>query len=154
MYIDGDVFIAEGGLVERFNRGKSEGWDAAQLDDALLRPTLNATLVAGEGDFRQGVVYAYDHANARVIGYAKADGKLVAQYRLAGDRPDWDDLRGLYVLPGIDQEPSTLVWLSGTGVHQSVLSAVAAEEAGPSASPSGSGSPSGKPASPSASAGS
>jgi len=154
MYIDGDVFIAEGGLVERFNRGKSEGWDAAKLDDALLRPTVDATLVAGEGDFRQGVVYAYDHANARVIGYAKADGKLVAQYRLAGDRPDWDDLRGLYVLPGIDQEPSTLVWLSGTGVHQSVLSAVAAEGAGPSASPSGSGSPSGKPAAPSASAGS
>ncbi len=154
MYIDGDVFIAEAGLLERFASGKSDGWDPAKLDDRLLRPTVNVTLVAGEGDRRLGVVYGYDRANGRVIAYAKADGKLVAQYRLAGDLPDWEDLRGLYVLPGIDQEPSTLVWLSATGVHQSVLTAVAEEGAGAPASPSSSGSPSGSPAAPSPSAGS
>ena len=70
----------------------------------------------------------------------KIDGKYVAQYRLAA-LPDWEDLRAMYIIPGIDPEPSTLVWLSRDGVHQAIL--VAVPDSGPTASPSTSPGPSG-----------
>ncbi len=63
----------------------------------------------------------------------KIDGKYVAQYRLAGGAPDWEDLRAMYIIPGVDPEPSTLVWMSRDGVHQAIL--VAVPDGGPAASP-------------------
>ena len=38
IYIDGDVFTANGGELVRFVSGKSDGWDASAPDDTLLRP--------------------------------------------------------------------------------------------------------------------
>ena len=71
----------------------------------------------------------------------KIDGKYVAQYRLAGDAPEWGDLRAMYIIPGVDTEPSTLVWMSRAGVHQAIL--VAVPDSGPAASPKTSPGPSG-----------
>ena len=31
MYIDGDIFITEGGVLERFSSGKNDGWEAKEL---------------------------------------------------------------------------------------------------------------------------
>jgi hypothetical protein len=87
------------------------------------------------------VVYAYDRPNARVVAYDKASGDFVNQYRLAGGDEAWEDLRGFYVLQGVDEDPSMMVWLSPTGVHQVILREV--PDAAPSPSPSGSGSPAG-----------
>jgi hypothetical protein len=124
MYIDGDIFVTEAGILERFTRGKSDGWDAGSPADELLRATPDLTLVAGTGDQRQGSVYAFDHRNARVLAYDKASGEYQAQYRLAGGLPDWEDLRGFYVIPGVDGGPPTLVWLAADHVGQAVLQAV------------------------------
>jgi hypothetical protein len=49
-------------------------------------------------------------------------------------------MRGMYIVPGSGDGPSTLVWLSSNGVNQAILVAVPdtaqPATAGPSASPS------------------
>jgi hypothetical protein len=147
MYIDGDLYVTEGGVLERFTSGKSGDWDAASPGDTLLRPEPASTLVAGAGERRKGRVYAYDQPNARILEYDEASGHVVAQYRLA-DGDDWRDLRGMYVLPLIADQPATLIWLSSDGVHEAVL-APPPDDSG--ASPGASGSPPASGAAPSAS---
>jgi len=134
MYIDGDMFVVDGGALERFTSGKSDGWDAKELPDSLLREQPSASLVAGQGDRREGTVFAYDRGNARLVEYDKATGNYLAQYRLAGDFAAWQDLRGMYVLPGIEEAPPTVYWLSANAFHKAPLEPVA-DEAAPSGSP-------------------
>jgi len=133
------VFITEGGILERFTRGKSDGWESGSPEDDLLRPPADLVLVTGSGDQRDGVVYAFDRRNDRVLAFDKASGDYVSQYRLAGGRPDWDDLRGMYVTPGVDEAPSTLVWLADGRIGQAVLQAV--DDATPTATPKASTGP-------------
>ena len=118
MYIDGDVFITEGGVLERFTRGKSDGWEPGRpSDDAAPTRAPTSVLVAGSGDQRAGPRLRVRPKNDRVLAFDKSSGDYVAQYRLAGGRPDWNDLRGLYVIPGVDEAPATLVWLAA-GQHR------------------------------------
>jgi hypothetical protein len=146
IYIDGDMYVTEGGVLERFTSGKTGDWNPGSPGDVLLRPEPASTMVAGAGDRRTGRIYTYDPENARVLAYEKADGKFVGQYRLL-DADGWKDLRAMYVIPGIEDQPATLVWLSADGVHQAVLAAAPDD----SASPGASGSPSASGAAPSAS---
>jgi hypothetical protein len=145
MYIDGDVYMTEGGTLERFTSGQAGDWKPGTPGDELLRSAPGYGLVTGAGERGQGRVYAYDPENARLLAFAKGDGKYVEQYRLAeGD--GWADLRGMYVIAGVEDQPATLVWLSADGIHQAVLTAVPAE-----GSPGASGSPSPSGPAPSAS---
>jgi hypothetical protein len=128
----------------RFVGGKSEGWDAKDPKDQELRPAPSYSIVASGTARREGDIYGFDKPNARVIALAKTDGTYHAQYRLAGDLPDWTDLRSMYVVPGAEGQPATLVWMSRDGVNQSILTAV--PDDGSVASPAPSGSPSAAPA--------
>ena len=124
-YVDGDIFAADGGALVRFVSGKNDGWEAGAPVDTLLRP--GADLLArrrAPAERRTGNVYAFDRPNARIVAFDKVDGAYVAQYRLAGGVTDWTDLRAMYVIPGIEEAPATVVWLSMDGVHQAVLEAV------------------------------
>jgi hypothetical protein len=121
MYIDGDIFITEGGILERFSSGKNDGWENAMVDDTLLRDAPRVDLVTGSGERREGIVYAFDRRNARVLAFTKGDGEYIAQYRLAADADGWADLRAMYVIPGGEDIPPTLVWLHKTGVEQATL---------------------------------
>ena len=87
--------------------------------------------MAGAGDRHVGAVYGYDEPNPRIVAWDKATGRYLGQYRLAGGREDWEDLRGLYVIPGVEERPATLVWLSKTGLHQAMLEAVPDDGASP-----------------------
>jgi hypothetical protein len=146
MYIDGDIFIVEGGILERFSSGKSDGWEPKDLPDTLLRDTSTAVLVSGQGERREGTVFTYDRENGRLIEYDKAGGDYVGQYRLAGDDEGWQDLRGFYVLPGIEEGPPTVFWISSTALHQALLEPVSDDGvASPSTSPGPSSSASGAP---------
>ncbi len=136
MYIDGDIFVSEDGLLERFTSGKADGWEVGDVGDQLLRPTASADLVAGAGDRRQGSIYAFDRGNARVLAFAKESGQYVAQYRLADGATDWDALVGMYVVPGIDDLPDTLVWLARDAIHQVILVAVPDDGSAPDPTPS------------------
>jgi hypothetical protein len=154
IYIDGDVFLADGGTIARYIAGKSEGWaiqppgaaNYAPDGDALLRPAPRYSLITSASDKRTGLIYAWDANNARVVAYDKAKGTFVEQYRLAGGNPGWADVRGMYVILGAEQgAPATLLWATKDGVMAATLEAVP-DDVGPS--PSGSPGPlrSGSPA--------
>jgi hypothetical protein len=140
-FVDGDLFAADAGALVRFVGGKNEGWTAKAPKDGLLRAAPAYSIVAAGPARREGQIFAFDKPNRRVIALAKVDGKYVAQYRLAGNAPGWDDLRAMYIIPGVDPEPSTLVWMSRDGVHKAIL--VAVPDVGPVVVPSTSPGPSG-----------
>ena len=115
-------------------------------NDTLLRAAPSYSLLAGGGERREGVVYGYDRRNARLIAIGKGDGHYIAQYRLAGDADGWEDMRGFYVLPGIEEGPPTVFWISSTALHQALLEPVSEDgEASPSSSPGANSGASSKP---------
>jgi hypothetical protein len=144
IYIDGDMYIADGGVLARYTAGQSGDWKPGTPGDDLLREPPASTIVTGTGERHEGRVYAYDPGNARILAYEKSGGKFLNQYRLA-EGTDWSDLRGMYVLQGAEEQPATLIWLSAGGIHQTVLAATPEDgEPGASGSPAPSGaSPSG-----------
>jgi hypothetical protein len=139
LFIDGDIYITENGVLDRYTSGKSDAWEPGTPGDELLRPTTSEVLVTGAGGRNEGMVYTYDRTNARVIAYDKRSGDFVAQYRLAeGD--GWADLRSMYVVAGVEEAPDTLVWLASDAIHQAVLEPVTTDD-GASPAPSGSAAP-------------
>ena len=142
MYIDGDIYVTENGVLDRYTSGKSDAWEPGSPGDELLRPTTSEVIVAGAGARNEGHVYTFDRSNDRLLAYDKRTGDFVAQYRLK-DGEGWADLRAMYIIPGVEDQPDRLIWLSKDAVNQAVLQA-APETAGASPSPSGgaSGSPS------------
>jgi hypothetical protein len=153
LYIDGDLFATDNGVVRRFVGGKSEGWDAQAPGgdfasaDSALRPSPKFSLVASGTDRRTGWLYAYDSANARIVAFDKASGQFREQYRLTGGDKAWTNLRAFMIKPGIADGPATMTWIDGNRLVTTVLEAVAPVPS-PSASPGGSPGP---PASPKAS---
>jgi hypothetical protein len=142
-YVDGDMFVADAGSLIRFVSGRDEGWDAKDPKDTLLRPAPSYSLVASGSGRRTGAIFGFDLPNQRLIALDKVNGSYQAQYRLAGGKRDWSDLRAMYVVAGAEGEPATLVWLSRDGINQAVLTAVpdVANQPSPSARPSQSAAP-------------
>ena len=69
--------------------------------------------MAGGVARREGVVYGYDRPNSRVIALGKVRRRLQRPVPARRRRHGWDDLRGFYVVPGVDPEgPRRIVWLS------------------------------------------
>ena len=132
-FVDGDIYVTDGGSLVKYTGGKDGGWAAKDPKDLLLRPAPAYSIVAAGPARAQGAIYAFDLPNARVIAVAKVDGAYQAQYRLAGGARDWSDLRAMYIVPGSADGPATLVWMSSTGVNQAIL--VAVPDNGPQASP-------------------
>jgi len=139
-YVDGDIFVADGGKMIRYVGGKAEGWDAKDPKDTALRPAPSYSLLASGTGRREGEIYGFDKPNGRIVAVSKVDGSFKAQYRLAGGLTDWTDLRAMYVIAGATGEPSTLVWMSHDSVNQAIL--VAVPDVAPSASPGESAAPS------------
>jgi hypothetical protein len=141
--IDGDIFITDAGSIVRFVDGRAEGWSADPPTDALLREPPEYTVIATATDKRVGRLYAYDAPNARIVAIDKAKGTYLEQYRLAGGIDGWEDLRGMYAVPAVEEDgPATLVWATKDGVYSSVLEAVPdVAPASPSPSASGSADP-------------
>ena len=67
-------------------------------------------------------MYTFDRSNDRLLAYDKRSGDFIAQYRLKGG-DGWADLRAMYVIPGVEDSPTRLVWLSKDAVNQAVLQA-------------------------------
>jgi hypothetical protein len=146
LYIDGDIFVTENGKIARFVSGNSEGWEAAEPGDTVLRVAPEYTFVTSGSDRRQGVLYGYDPGNARIVAFDKADGTFREQYRLPPDNGGWGDLRSMYVVDGANGLPPVLFWISSDTLHRSVLAPIAAGGPSPSpgaTGPAGSGEPSG-----------
>ncbi len=141
MYIDGDIWLADTGKLLRIVNGGSEGWTPGDPGDEIIRSAPSFTLVTSGSARREGRIYGYDPANQRVLAFLKSDGSFVEQYRLApgSSQPGWADLRSAFVLPGVGDQPDTLVWISANAIHESILEATTS---GPGASPGSSLGPS------------
>ena len=135
LYIDGDLWLADGGRVLRVVNGNAAGWDAASPGDAILRGEPAYSQISSGSDRRTGTIYGFDDRSDRVVALSKVNGSFLGQFRLEADGKDaWTDLRGFYVEPGIDTEPDAIVWISKTGLHRAVLHAASAPGASPEAS--------------------
>ena len=138
LMIDGDIFVAENGQVERVIPATS--WTPELPEDTQLRPTSDYTMLSspilanGNPSQRIGALYAFDATNHRVVAFNKSDGKYLGQYQLTGDDDEWSDLKGLDVLPTAEADaPSTMWWISSKGVNSALLEEAAPET--PTASP-------------------
>jgi hypothetical protein len=146
LLIDGDIYVAEAGQVARVI--PAAGWEAEPPEDTTVRPDPRYTLIAspdrpdGTTSRRNGLLYAFDAENDRVVAFNKADGGFVEQYRLAAGGTGWAGLRGFVVLPSADPEaPATMWWINDTQLNSALLQPVS-DEVQPSPSPSDAASPS------------
>lgn len=150
LLLDGDIFVAENGQVARVI--PASGWEPQLPPDDQLRPESRYTLLSspdradGQSSRRNGLLYAFDSINRRVVAFNKGDGRYVEQYRLSDDDRSWSDLRGMVVLPGTgEEEPATLWWISATGFHVATL-APASDEPDATPAPTPAAEPSEAPA--------
>ena len=136
MYIDGEVYLADAGVVERFVGGSSGGWSLAAPGDDVLRPTRDYTLIDSPDPRRQGTLYVFDAANARVLAFDKLTGAYLAQYRPAGGSQAWSQLRDFYIQPRSAGQAPAIYWIDGTTLGTAILRPITAAPGGsPSASP-------------------
>ncbi len=129
LYIDGDIWVIDDGVIKRFSSGKADGWQADALPDDLLRSAPAYALITAAGGRRTGPLYAYDPDNGRVVALDKAAGSYLQQY-VPADENDWSDVRGMYALSGVDGGPETLVWIDADHLHTTVLEATLARPDG------------------------
>ncbi|HYK95236.1 MAG TPA: hypothetical protein VE011_05120 [Candidatus Dormibacteraeota bacterium] len=148
MYIDGDVWLADGGQILRLVSGNSAGWTAAAPGDSVIRGTPAYRIISSASDRRTGTLYGYDPAHQRLVAFSKASGSFIGQYRLADGATGWSDIRGFYVQQGVAGAPDTIVWLSAKGIQSALLQPAGT---GPGGSPSPSSAASPAAASPAAS---
>jgi len=134
MVIDGDIYLSRGGSIVRFIHFAISSWKPADPGDTILRSAPAYSVIATSGDKGVGAMYGYDRANRRVLALDKDSGAVIAQYELAGSDPGWSDLRGMYVVTGIADDPATLIWIDKNRLMSTPLKAV--EAAGASPSPS------------------
>jgi hypothetical protein len=140
MLIDGDIYVSENGILNRYVDGASQGWKPGDPGDEILRAAPKYTLLTTDTARDTGLIYAYDRANERIVAIDKDTGNIIEQYQLAGNDTSWSDLRGIAVVPGASGAPAMIYWIDKTRLMSSTLVAVATP--GPSASPSPAASPS------------
>jgi hypothetical protein len=147
LLLDGDIFVAENGAVARVI--PASGWTASPPKDTQIRPNPNYVVLSsparpdGSTSKRNGLLYAFDRTNSRIVAFNKADGKYVEQYRLTDGDSGWSDLQDMVVMPGADdQAPASVWWISSTGLHGATL----VQAQGPAVTPTPSPSPTPKPA--------
>jgi hypothetical protein len=140
LMIDGDIFAAEDGKVDRLI--PATDWSPELPDDTTLRPSSDYTMLSspilpnGNPSKGIGALYAFDALNHRVVAFKKSDGGYLGQYQLSGDDDAWADLQGLDVLPTADGDaPPTMWWISGNGLNSALLEEAPEEVPSASSSP-------------------
>ena len=123
IHIDGDLYLADAGSIERFAAGQPDGWEPGTPGDELVRDPPIYQLIAAASGRRAGPIYAYDRANARVLAFDKSEASFIEQYRLPVGNEGWADMRAMYVVETAE-DPPLLVWVSADVVHASSLAGV------------------------------
>jgi hypothetical protein len=146
MYIDGDIYLVDAGVVARYVSGRSSDWSLDPPPDELLRPAPTYTLVDSPDAKSEGLMYAYDRGSDRIVAFAKPNGKYVAQYRIAEGGPDWSDVRAFYVVNRAEGQAPLVYWIDADRIGAAVLQDAStlpspAPSASPAASPDGSTKP-------------
>ncbi len=143
MYIDGEVYVADGGVVERFVSGRGGNWNPDEPPDALLRPLPTYRLIASPGTRGEGTMYGYDPGSDRIVAFDKASGRYQAQYRIAGGGTDWADVRAFFIVTRASGQTPVVYWIDARRIGVATLEDVSTL---PTPSPAPSGSPAASPA--------
>jgi hypothetical protein len=146
IYIDGSVYLTDGGTIERFDSGQTIlNWTADPPRDTVIHPDppfytkLSADTVAPN----QGSVYAYDGKGRRVVAISKSKGLYIQQWVVPDESPYFSALKGMFVRVGPGGADPTLFWIEGSNLMSAALA--------PEPEPSESESPGASGASPAAS---
>jgi hypothetical protein len=152
IYIDGEVYLADGGIVERFVSGRRGDWGPDEPPDVLLRPRPAYTLITSPGTRGEGTLYGYDPGSDRIVAFDKASGRYQAQFRIADQGPDWADVRGFFVVNRASGQAPVVYWIDEQRIGAATLQDIStlpspspAPSGSPSASPADSGKPTAKP---------
>jgi hypothetical protein len=157
MYIDGKVYLVQGGKITQYELGQAKGWTVDDppdtVGDTALRPKPQYTrLTADDPRLDQGTFYGYDVKSRRIVAFLKSDGSIVGQYMVPENTPWFTALTGMFVLPAPAGGYPTLYWTEGSSLMKAFLTpagpSVPAATPGPSvpsARPNASGSASGPP---------
>jgi len=97
MYIDGSVYLADNGVVRRFDSGQEiRGWTADPPGDTVMRPAPPFfTKISADADkVDQGNLYAYDGVGRRVVSFTKINGKYVQEFVLPSNSAYFSALAG------------------------------------------------------------
>lgn len=161
MYIDGKVYVVDGGKITQYELGQAKGWSVDPPPDTkpetALRPAPRYTrLTADDPTLDQGTFYAYDVKSRRIVAFLKSDGSVVGQYMVPEDTPWFTALTGMFVLPATAGGYPTLYWTEGSSLMKASLTpagpSIPPAAPTPSTRPSPSGSRASGPPSPKASA--
>ena len=144
IYIDGSVYLADAGVIERYDSGQAiRGWTAdPPLDKALHPQAPFYTKLSADSVVRdQGNVYAYDGVGRRVVAFSKNKGVYVQQWVVPEESPYFAALKGMFVRVGVGGASSTLFWIEGNNLMSMPLSPSPSASGSPSPGASGSRSP-------------
>jgi hypothetical protein len=139
MYIDGDVYLADGGHIEKYRLGSPvDGWALAKSPFGADIPRY--TLLTSDNPAPdQGNLYAYDALNQRIVEFAKTDGAFVAQY--VADPLGSQSLSmaaGMFVKTDAGGANPKIYWTLGEFLLSASLEPSVAESSPSAAEPSGS----------------
>jgi len=135
MYIDGKVYLVDGGKITQYEAGQAvHTWSADPPGDKLLRPNgpVYTRLVADNPNKDQGTFYAYDGLNRRIVAFKKLDGTVVGQYMVPSSTPWFTALTGMFVTTGAGGTNPTLYWTESGNLMCASLSSSGNSGAGAS----------------------
>lgn len=119
MYVDGHVFLVDGGKVTRYSLGVADGW-TLDSPPGLGQPYYTR-LAADNAAQDRGTLYAFDRANGRVVAFRKVDGSFIGQYAAQGS-PYPRDPGDMFVVAGGNGDAPTLYWTEAGAVMSAALS--------------------------------
>jgi hypothetical protein len=121
LYVDKSLFTLSSDNMARHYGGRVYDYKlATPPDDDDMRPGHDYRFVAAWNSH----FYVYDARWSRVLVFDGLSGDYLEQWQTTGRVPPMNDLRGMYIVePSGNKKnaPATLVWLSPTGLYQSVL---------------------------------
>ncbi len=134
MYVDGDVFLADGGSLVRLENGSEAEWKPGEAGDEVLPAARDYRFVSSPAARGEGVLYAFDVANQRLVAFEKAAGTLLAQYQPGHTTVDWHDVRGFFVVDRGATLAPVLWWIDDGRLLSAVL-ATSGQGTSPAPSP-------------------
>ena len=127
MEIDGDLYLAQDGLVQRYVGGAVDEWVPADPGDSVIRSSPEIRLILSAGASRTGVLYGWDVRNQRMLAYSKAaSGSVLAQYQLVAPDGVVSNIVGGYIALARDGGAPTFIWAEEGRIRGAVLGAAVA----------------------------
>jgi hypothetical protein len=126
MYIDGKIYLVQGGKITQYELGQAKGWSVDPPPDSIgtaaIRPLpVYKHLASDDPAQDKGNFYAYDVKNKRIVEFLKSDGSVIAQFMVPDNTPWFTALTGMFVVPAGSGTSPTLYWTEGSSLMKASL---------------------------------